>query len=120
MVASEAASLAVESDSQSLPVPEVNVLVLEDVIPKLDTKLEKLNISAHQPVVFPDHIQVSEDFMNGLTFGSLDLTVEQSVNCVNSLDEGKGSMPDPELLQENDKVPKQTSLRSVQSLGISF
>ncbi|XP_057466416.1 GBF-interacting protein 1-like isoform X1 [Actinidia eriantha] len=113
VVASEAASLAVESDSQSLPVPEVNVPVLEDVIPKLDTKLKKLHISARQPVVFPDHIQVSEDFMNGLTFGSLDLTVEQSVNCVDSLDDGKGSMPAPELLQENDKAPKQTSLSNL-------
>ncbi|GFZ07353.1 hypothetical protein Acr_19g0002900 [Actinidia rufa] len=113
VVASEAASLAVESDSQSLPVPEVNVPVLEDVIPKLDTKLKKLHISACQPVVFPDHIQVSEDFMNGLTFGSLDLTVEQSVNCVDSLDYGKGSMPAPELLQENDKAPKQTSLSNL-------
>ncbi|XP_057473501.1 GBF-interacting protein 1-like isoform X1 [Actinidia eriantha] len=111
VVASEAVSLAVESDSWSLP--EVNVPVLEDVIPKLDTKLEKLYISVHQPVVFPDHIRVSEDFMNGLTFGSLDLTVEQSVNCVSSLDDGKGSMPAPELLQENDKAPKQTSLSNL-------
>ncbi|KAL6965743.1 hypothetical protein U1Q18_036798, partial [Sarracenia purpurea var. burkii] len=66
--------------------------------------------SAHQLVIFPEHLQVPDDFKNGFMFGSLDSTFEQCVSYVNSPDDRKGSIPAPELLQENDKAPEETSL----------
>ncbi|XP_024968415.1 GBF-interacting protein 1-like isoform X1 [Cynara cardunculus var. scolymus] len=42
--------------------------------PKLDVMLEKLTLSSHQPVIFPDHFEVPENFRSQFTFGSLDAT----------------------------------------------
>ncbi|XP_071725715.1 uncharacterized protein [Rutidosis leptorrhynchoides] len=39
---------------------------------KPDVMLEKLTISSHQPVIFPDHLHVPENFKSQFTFGSLD------------------------------------------------
>ncbi|KAL6975166.1 hypothetical protein U1Q18_023960 [Sarracenia purpurea var. burkii] len=111
VVASEAATLAVEAGSQS--VPELNTSASEDATSKADVKIKKLNISAHQLVIFPEHLQVPEDFKNGLMFGSLDSTFEQCVSYANSPDDRKGSIPAPELLQENDKAPEETSLSNL-------
>ncbi|KAG5550961.1 hypothetical protein RHGRI_009397 [Rhododendron griersonianum] len=111
VVASEAVALALEGGSESLPEQEVSVL--KDAISKLDMNLEKLKISRHQAVIFPDHLQVPEDIKNGLTFGSLDF--EQSLNSGNGPDDSNGSLPVavPEFLLEDDKAAKETSLRSV-------
>ncbi|XP_027170064.1 GBF-interacting protein 1-like isoform X2 [Coffea eugenioides] len=67
---SQGVTVALGANMQSLP--ELNSSVLEQATPQLEMKLEKLNISNRQPVIFPDHIQVPEAFRNGLTFGSLD------------------------------------------------
>ncbi|KAJ8532496.1 hypothetical protein K7X08_012419 [Anisodus acutangulus] len=67
---------------------------VEQAVPQLDTKLEKLNISAcRQPVIFPNHLQVPESFRSRLTFGSLD----PSIGC------GKDSMP-VETVPANDST----------------
>ncbi|KAI3769128.1 hypothetical protein L6452_00228 [Arctium lappa] len=42
--------------------------------PKLDMMLDKLTLSSHQPVIFPDHFEVPENFRSQFTFGSLDAT----------------------------------------------
>lgn len=42
--------------------------------PKLDVMLEKLTLSSHKPVIFPDHFEVPENFRSQFTFGSLDAT----------------------------------------------
>ncbi|PSR85413.1 GBF-interacting protein [Actinidia chinensis var. chinensis] len=100
VVVSDAAALTVEVCSESLPEPNVT--------PKLDLKLEKLNISAHQPVIFPNHLQVPENFKNGLVFGSLDATLEQIVDHVNNSDDTESSMP-TEPLKESDEPAKEAS-----------
>ncbi|KAF5950400.1 hypothetical protein HYC85_012393 [Camellia sinensis] len=104
VVASEAPTLAVEAVLQSLP----DVSFLEEATSKVDMKLEKLNISTRQPVIFPDHLQVPEDFKNGLIFGSLDATFEESVAYVDGTDDMKSSMPAIESFEGNDKVAKET------------
>ncbi|THF95126.1 hypothetical protein TEA_016992 [Camellia sinensis var. sinensis] len=104
VVASEAPTLAVEAVFQSLP----DVSFLEEATSKVDMKLEKLNISTRQPVIFPDHLQVPEDFKNGLIFGSLDATFEESVAYVDGTDDMKSSMPAIESFEGNDKVAKET------------
>ncbi|KAE9456641.1 hypothetical protein C3L33_11503, partial [Rhododendron williamsianum] len=111
VVASEAVALALEGGSESLPEQEVSVL--KDAISKLDMNLEKLKISRHQAVIFPDHLQVPEDIKNGLTFGSLDF--EQSLNSGNVPDDSNGSLPVavPEFLLEDDKAAKETSLSNL-------
>ena len=105
VVVSEAAALTVEVCSESLPEPNAT--------PKLDVKLEKLNIFARQSVIFPDHLQVPEDFKNGLIFGSLDATLEQIVDHVNNSDDTESSMPATEPLMESDEPAKEASMRSV-------
>ncbi|GFS31731.1 flocculation protein [Actinidia rufa] len=102
VLVSEAAALTVKVCSESLPEPNST--------PKLDVKLEKLNIYAHQPVIFPDHLQVPEDFKNGLIFGSLDATFEQIVDPVNNSDDTESSMPATELLKESDEPAKEASM----------
>ena len=105
VLVSETAAITVKVCSESLPEPNST--------PKLDVKLEKLNIYAHQPVIFPDHLQVPEDFKNGLIFGSLDATLEQIVDHVNNSDDTESSMPATELLKESDEPAKEASMRSV-------
>ncbi|CAL5405272.1 unnamed protein product [Camellia sinensis] len=104
VVASEAPTLAVEAVLQSLP----DVSFLEEATSKVDMKLEKLNISTRQPVIFPDHLQVPEDFKNGLIFGSLDAAFEESVAYVDGTDDMKSAMPAIESFEGNDKVAKET------------
>ncbi|MCD7456044.1 hypothetical protein HAX54_030518 [Datura stramonium] len=71
---------------------------IEEGVPQLDMKLEKLNISApRQPVIFPNHLQVPESFRSGLTFGSLDPQLDPSTSC------GKDSMP-VETVPANDNT----------------
>lgn len=43
---------------------------------KPDVTLEKLTLSSHQPVIFPDHLQVPENFKSQFTFGSLDAILD--------------------------------------------
>ncbi|XP_022877750.1 GBF-interacting protein 1-like isoform X2 [Olea europaea var. sylvestris] len=50
----------------------------KQAISEVDTKLPKLHISARQSVIFPNHIHVPEAFLNGLTFGSLNVPMGQS------------------------------------------
>ncbi|XP_058208928.1 GBF-interacting protein 1-like isoform X2 [Rhododendron vialii] len=111
VVASEAVALALEGGSESFPEQEVSVL--KDAISKLDMNLEKLKISCHQAVIFPDHLQVPEDIKNGLTFGSLDF--EQSLNSGNNPEDSNDSLPVPvpEFLLENDKAASETSLSNL-------
>ncbi|KAF7146709.1 hypothetical protein RHSIM_Rhsim04G0011000 [Rhododendron simsii] len=111
VVASEAVALALEGGSESLPEQEVSVL--KDAISKLDMNPEKLKISRHQAVIFPDHLQVPEDIKNGLTFGSLDF--EQSLNSGNNPEDSSDSLPVavPEFLIENDKAANETSLSNL-------
>lgn len=71
---------AVASESPILSLPKLNDNVSTE---QLDTKLEKLKISAHQPVILPDHLQVPEALKIGLTFGSLEAPMEQSMNSSN-------------------------------------
>ncbi|KAI7979051.1 GBF-interacting protein 1-like [Camellia lanceoleosa] len=104
VVASEAPTLAVEAVLQSLP----DVSFLEEATSKVDMKLEKFKISTRQPVIFPDHLQVPEDFKNGLIFGSLDATFEESVAYVDGTDDMKSSMPAIESFEGNDKVANET------------
>uniref|UniRef100_A0A5B7BJ76 Putative RNA polymerase II degradation factor 1 isoform X3 n=1 Tax=Davidia involucrata TaxID=16924 RepID=A0A5B7BJ76_DAVIN len=117
VVASEAATVAVEVSSQSLP--ELNASVLEEATSELDMKLVKLNISAHQPVIFPHHLQVPEAYKNGLIFGSLDATFGQIVEYINGPDDGKGSTPATESIQKNDEAAREPSLshQSVSSMA---
>ncbi|KAI3675755.1 hypothetical protein L1987_85348 [Smallanthus sonchifolius] len=42
--------------------------------PKLDVMTEKLTLSSHQAVIFPDHLQVPENYKCRFIFGSLDAT----------------------------------------------
>ncbi|CAH9076171.1 unnamed protein product [Cuscuta europaea] len=57
------------------------LLKSNDNLPKqLDIKLEKLKITAHQPVILPSHLLVPEEFKAGLIFGSLDASMEQIMN----------------------------------------
>lgn len=67
---SEGETVLLQANVQSLP--KFNDAASEQLTLQLDKKLEKLNLYSHQPVIFPDHIQVTEAFRNGLTFGSLD------------------------------------------------
>ncbi|KAF3638540.1 putative F-box protein CPR30-like [Capsicum annuum] len=70
----------------------------EQVVPQLDVKLGKLNISTNrQAVIFPDHLQVPDSFRSGLTFGSLDPQSDPSISC------GKDSMP-VETVPANDST----------------
>lgn len=46
--------------------------------PKLDLMQEKLTVSSRQPVIFPDHLQVPENYKNQFVFGSLDATTDDS------------------------------------------
>ncbi|KAL6999100.1 hypothetical protein U1Q18_000265 [Sarracenia purpurea var. burkii] len=110
VVSSETATLAVEVGSESRP--ELNVSFLEEAS-KLDTKLEKLNIySRHQPVIFPDHLQVPENYKNGLIFGSFDANFEESGENVNCPDDGKASTPATESLKGNDELSRESSMSS--------
>ncbi|KAJ0733964.1 putative GBF-interacting protein [Helianthus annuus] len=43
---------------------------------KLDVTLEKLTLSSHQAVIFPDHIQVPEKYKSQFVFGTLDVTID--------------------------------------------
>ncbi|KAF5781290.1 putative GBF-interacting protein [Helianthus annuus] len=43
---------------------------------KLDVMLEKLTLSSHQAVIFPDHIQVPEKYKSQFVFGTLDVTID--------------------------------------------
>ncbi|XP_060188258.1 GBF-interacting protein 1-like [Lycium barbarum] len=71
---------------------------VEQAVPQLDMKSEKLNISARrQPVIFPNHLQVPESFRSGLTFGSLDPQLDPSISC------GKDSKP-VETVPANDST----------------
>lgn len=72
----------IELGTDTLSLPKLNDSVLEQATSHIDVKLEKLNISTHQPVIFPDHMQVPEVFRNGLTFGSLDDASVQSQNGI--------------------------------------
>ncbi|CAH9063984.1 unnamed protein product [Cuscuta epithymum] len=57
------------------------LLKSNDNLPKqLDIKVEKLKITAHQPVILPSHLLVPEEFKAGLIFGSLDASMEQIMN----------------------------------------
>lgn len=73
---SEGETIALRANLQS--VPKVEDATLDQPTSQLDGKLEKLNLSTHQPVIFPDHIQVPEAYRNGLTFGSLGDTLVHS------------------------------------------
>ncbi|XAR56810.1 hypothetical protein NMG60_11037415 [Bertholletia excelsa] len=86
---------------------ELNMSVEEETS-KLDKKLQKLNISAYQPVVFPDNLCVPEHVKNGFIFGSLGATFED-VEYVNGLDDSRGSSPATESLKGNDESAKETS-----------
>ncbi|VFQ97913.1 unnamed protein product [Cuscuta campestris] len=68
--------LASKADNVTSEAPPL--FEFEDNLPKqLDMKLEKLKISAHQPVILPSHLQVPEAIKSGLTFGSLEVPIEQ-------------------------------------------
>ncbi|XP_015080866.1 GBF-interacting protein 1-like isoform X2 [Solanum pennellii] len=82
---SQAAAVAKGDNLPSVSKPNSSV---EQAVQQLDMKLEKLNVSApSQPVIFPNNLQVPESFRSGLTFGSLDPQLDQSISC------GKDSMP---------------------------
>lgn len=90
---SQAAAVAKGDNLPSVSKPNSSV---EQAVPQLDMKLEKLNVSApSQPVIFPNNLQVPESFRSGLTFGSLDPQLDQSISC------GKDSMP-VETVPAND------------------
>uniref|UniRef100_M1C0W5 Hydroxyproline-rich glycoprotein family protein n=1 Tax=Solanum tuberosum TaxID=4113 RepID=M1C0W5_SOLTU len=90
---SQAAAVAKGENLPSVSKPNSSV---EQAVPQLDMKLEKLNVSARcQPVIFPNNLQVPESFRSGLTFGSLDPQLDQSISC------GKDSMP-VETVPAND------------------
>ncbi|KAH0707427.1 hypothetical protein KY290_012471 [Solanum tuberosum] len=90
---SQAAAVAKGDNLPSVSKPNSSV---EQTVPRLDMKLEKLNVSARcQPVIFPNNLQVPESFRSGLTFGSLDPQSDQSISC------GKDSMP-VETVPAND------------------
>lgn len=78
VLASKGGTVASESPISSLPKLNDNVSTEQ-----LDMKLEKLKIFAHQPVILPDHLQVPEALKTGLTFGSLEAPMEQSMNSSN-------------------------------------
>nr|XP_043620957.1 GBF-interacting protein 1-like [Erigeron canadensis] len=63
------------ADSHVVPEAESE---LKTSAPKLDVMLEKLAISSHQPVIFPDHLQVPDNFRSLFTFGSLDAASDDS------------------------------------------
>ncbi|KAL8205734.1 hypothetical protein R6Q57_009285 [Mikania cordata] len=44
--------------------------------PKLDAMIEKLTLSSHQAVIFPDHLQIPENYKCQFVFGSLDTTLD--------------------------------------------
>ncbi|CAI9756803.1 unnamed protein product [Fraxinus pennsylvanica] len=77
-------SPACKSNQETPPVQGINDPSKDDsaskqAISEVDTKLPKLHISAHQSVIFPNHIHVPEAFKNGLTFGSLSIPMGQSI-----------------------------------------
>ncbi|XP_019196963.1 PREDICTED: GBF-interacting protein 1-like isoform X2 [Ipomoea nil] len=78
VLASKGGTVASESPISSLPKLNDNVSTEQ-----LNMKLEKLKISGHQPVILPDHLQVPEALKTGLTFGSLEAPMEQSMNSSN-------------------------------------
>ncbi|KAK3021544.1 hypothetical protein RJ639_046492 [Escallonia herrerae] len=71
VVASDPATEAVENTK---PLHE-NDTVLEEATSELDLKLQKLHLS-DLSVIFPDNLQVPEAFKRGLTFGSLDASID--------------------------------------------
>lgn len=73
---SEGETVLLQANVQSLP--KVTYAAPEQPMLQLDKKLEKLNLSSHQPVIFPDHVQVAEAFRNSLIFGSLDDILDYS------------------------------------------
>ncbi|CAN4103896.1 unnamed protein product [Withania somnifera] len=84
-----------EAASKGAHIPNSSV---EQAVPQVDMKLEDLNISAcHQPVIFPNHLQVPESFRSRLTFGSLDSQLDPSISC------GKDLIP-VETLPANDST----------------
>ncbi|KAK6785695.1 hypothetical protein RDI58_019150 [Solanum bulbocastanum] len=90
---SQAAAVAKGDNLPSVSKPNSSV---EQAVPQLDMKLEKLNVSAHcEPVILENNLQVPESFRSRLTFGSLDPQLDQSISC------GKDSMP-VETVPAND------------------
>ncbi|KAK4715024.1 hypothetical protein R3W88_020931 [Solanum pinnatisectum] len=90
---SQAAAVAKGDNLPSVSKPNSSV---EQAVPQLDMKLEKLNVSARcEPVILENNLQVPESFRSRLTFGSLDPQLDQSISC------GKDSMP-VETVPAND------------------
>ncbi|GAA0175775.1 hypothetical protein LIER_28887 [Lithospermum erythrorhizon] len=73
-------SETVEPQPSKTSLPGWNDSAFDQATPELDWKLENLSVSSHRAVIFPDHLQVPEALRRGLTFGSLDDTLGQSVN----------------------------------------
>ncbi|KAK3008707.1 hypothetical protein RJ639_015256 [Escallonia herrerae] len=102
---------ATEAVANSKPLHE-NDIVVEEATSELDLKLQKLNLS-DQPVIFPDHLQVPEALKRGLTFGSLDASIDGE-------DSESVAEAEAETVQEDDSTAPATQPAGIAQSSVAI
>ncbi|KAI7734101.1 hypothetical protein M8C21_018900, partial [Ambrosia artemisiifolia] len=98
----QASQLLNEPLKDSVPEEESELAILA---PKLDVMLEKSTSSSLQAVIFPDHIQVPEEYKSQFVFGSLDVTPEdcKPISVTESTQQNE-VVKEPSLSNGNDNI----------------
>ncbi|XP_071698496.1 uncharacterized protein [Rutidosis leptorrhynchoides] len=70
---------------------------------KPDVALEKLTLHSHQPVIFPDHLQVPDSYKSQFKFGSLDCIFDdpEPLSVAESIQKNGDVVTEPSLSNQN-------------------
>ncbi|KAJ0988207.1 hypothetical protein J5N97_006563 [Dioscorea zingiberensis] len=107
LATSDIVSISTEPVDRS--VPASSSTVSQDVIPKLQKKLEDLHFSGTKHVIIPNHLQVPESERSGLSFGSFDANFGLGARIGNCPESDKSSTPLSETSQEIEENVEEPS-----------
>lgn len=102
--------ITVSSKSSTVIVKGTPASVMGQTVSALDLKLAKLIVDPPQHVIFPDHIHVPDTVKAGLTFGSLDISYDQTEQVLDGCVGDLKTQLLPETIPEKEDSAKENFL----------